>query len=242
MKDEDYIAEARAQEQSETDASSTAAVDETPREKPVVHARSVYEAIVTACGTHSRLYGATGKYADMAVFNLVDKSVYVGSLYLVKYGRLCANVIETSSVRVELDGCPWLTDEERALDPVELYRDHWHSVEDGGSRFRSCNFPAKPSDEMSDDEILKGRCRADARVRLEAWMLCAGVDGTLLRYVLAAAGKTRESELAGTSRRAARARARTRRSSYPGCGGRDAARRLTSMRRRSARWRWTDPA
>ena len=195
MKDEDYIAEAREQEQSETDASRAATADEAPREKPVVRAKSVYEALVTACGTHSRLYGATGRHADMVVFNLVDKSAYVGSLYLVKYGRLCANVIETASVRVEVDGDRWLTDDERMIDPVSLYTDHWHSVEDGGSRFRRCNFPAKPTDEMSDDEIRRGMCRAEARVRLEAWILCAGIDGTLLNYVLAASGKTQASEL-----------------------------------------------
>jgi hypothetical protein len=45
------------------------------------------------------------------------------------------------------------------------------------------NFPAKDIDEMSDDEIAQGMPRGEARVRLEAWLLCASLDGTLKRYV-----------------------------------------------------------
>lgn len=154
--------------------------------KPVqrhVACRSVFEGLSELGKTHGKIYGTNGKRADMLRFDLTSHSVYAGNTFIVCRGELVNGEIETAEVRIDMRGLPWLTEEERKIDPTVLFDEHYVSRPNGSERFMACNFPAKDCDDMTDDEITKGIPRAEARIRLEAWMLCAGIDGTLERLV-----------------------------------------------------------
>ncbi len=171
----------------ETDPQDTATLSDAMDEpKPVqefVAARSVYEGLVAIGSSAGKLYGTNGRRADTMKFDLTAHSAFVGNSFVVKAGvlRLCG--LETATRKVDLCGLPWLTEEERGLDPVRLFDEHYRSRPNGSERYMASNFKAKELDEMTDDEVAAGTPRAEARVRLEAWMLCASLDGTLERYV-----------------------------------------------------------
>lgn len=152
-------------------------------EQREVKVASVYAGLVEIAKTHGKLYRTNGKRADMMKFDLTTHSAFVGNAFIVHHGMLRQGVLETASTRINLSGLPWLTPEEQKLDPTYLFREHYYSRPNGSEKYMSSNFPAKDIDEMSDDEIARGAPRGEARVRLEAWMLCAGIDGTLERYV-----------------------------------------------------------
>lgn len=152
-------------------------------EQAEVQCKSVMDGLVTVLGSHGRLFRTNGKYADTARFDLTAHSVFVGNHFIVNRGKVTMPVLETAAVKADIAGLPWLTEEERTLDPVSLFRDHYLSRPNGEERYMESNFPAKPCDDMTDLEITQGIPRAEARVRLEAWMLCAAIDGTLERYV-----------------------------------------------------------
>lgn len=160
--------------------------DDMAEPKPVqqeVRVRSVYEGLVEIAKTHGKLYRTNGKHADMMKFDLTAHSVFVGNVFIIHNGTLKQTVLETSTAKIDLTGLPWLTQEERRLDPVALFKDHYLSRPNGSERYMLSNFPAKDVDEMGDDEIAAGMPRSEARIRLEAWMLCAALDGTLRSYV-----------------------------------------------------------
>ena len=171
----------------EVDPQDTAVLSDDMAEPKVeqreLKVRSVYEGLVEIAKTHGRLYRTNGKRADMMKFDLTTHSAFVGNAFIVHHGDLRMDTLETASAKVELEFLPWLTPEEEELDPVELFRRHYYSRPNGSEKYMSSNFPAKDIDEMSDDEIAQGEPRAEARVRLEAWMLCAAINGTLERYV-----------------------------------------------------------
>ena len=159
-------------------------------EQQVIACKSVFDGLVTALGSHCKLFGTNGKHADSVRFDLTTHSAFVGNHFIVTRGRLTRTVLETATVKVDLTGLPWLTENERNNDPVVLFRDHYLSRPNGAEKYMASNFPAKPCDEMTDDEITQGTPRGEARVRLEAWMLCAAIDGTLERYVHSRPGFT----------------------------------------------------
>ena len=152
-------------------------------EQREVQVKSVYAGIVEVAKTRGKLYRTNGRRADMVKFDLTAHSAFVGNMFIVLRGHLLNSLLETAAVKVDISGLPWLTDDERKLDPLALFREHYLSRPDGSERYMASNFPAKDIDEMSDDEIAQGMPRGEARVRLEAWMLCASLDGTLRRYV-----------------------------------------------------------
>jgi len=152
-------------------------------EQQEVHVKSVYEGLVEIAKTHGKLYRTNGKHADMMKFDLTAHSVFVGNSFIVNNGRLSQTVLETAAAKIDLTGLPWLTKDEQKLDPVVLFRDHYLSRPNGSERYMLSNFVAKDVDEMSDDEIAQGMPRSEARIRLEAWILCAALDGTLKDYV-----------------------------------------------------------
>lgn len=152
-------------------------------EQREVEVESVYAGLVEVARTHGKLYRTNGKRADMVKFDFTAHSAFVGNLFIVHRGHLLNPLLETAAVKVDISGLPWLTEEERKLDPVELFRNHYYSRPNGSEKYMSSNFPAKDIDEMSDDEIAQGEPRGEARVKLEAWILCASLDGTLKRYV-----------------------------------------------------------
>ncbi len=154
--------------------------------KPVqekVAVKSVYEGLVAIGSSPGKLYGTRGRRADTMKFDLTAHSAFVGNTFIVKGGSLRTDVLETASMCIELGGLPWLADDERRLDPEGLFDRHYRSRPNGSERYMSSNFKAKELDEMSDDEVAAGMPRAEARIRLEAWMLCASLDGTLEKYV-----------------------------------------------------------
>lgn len=171
----------------EIDPQDTAVLSDDMAEPKVeqreIKVRSVYEGLVEMAKTHGKLYRTNGKRADMMKFDLTAHSVFVGNAFIVHHGALRMTTLETASAKVELGGLPWLTPEEEKLDPVELFRMHYYSRPNGSEKYMSSNFPAKDIDDLSDDEIAQGEPRAEARVRLEAWILCASLNGTLERYV-----------------------------------------------------------
>lgn len=171
----------------EIDPQDTAVLSDDMAEPKVeqreIKVRSVYEGLVEIAKTHGKLYRTNGKRADMMKFDLTTHSVFVGNAFIVHHGALRMDTLETASAKVELGRLPWLTPEEEKLDPVELFRRHYYSRPNGSEKYMSSNFPAKDIDEMSDDEIAQGEPRAEARVSLEAWILCAALSGTLERYV-----------------------------------------------------------
>lgn len=162
-------------------------------EQRKIEVKSVYAGLVEIAKTHGKLYRTNGKRADMIRFDLTAHSAFVGHAFIVHHGRLRMAALETAAARVALEGLPWLTPEERELDPVALFRAHYLSRPNGSEKYMASNFPAKDIDEMSDDEIAQGEPRGEARVRLEAWMLCAGIDGTLEKYVKSRPGWTEGS-------------------------------------------------
>jgi hypothetical protein len=154
--------------------------------KPVqerVYARSVYEGLVAIGSSAGKLYGTRGKRADMMKFDLTAHSAFVGNSFIVKDGKVRIGKLETATKLVVLDGLPWLTPEEERLDPVGLFDEHYRSRPNGSEQYMASNFKAKELDEMTDDEVAAGMPRAEARVRLEAWILCASLSGVLERYV-----------------------------------------------------------
>lgn len=145
--------------------------------------KSVYEGLVAIASTHGKLYRTNGRRADMVKFDLTAHSAFAGNLFIVHFGRLAQPVLETAALKVDMTGLPWLTEAEQGIDPVKLYRAHYLSRPNGSEKFMVSNFPAKDVDEMTDDEITQGESRGVARVKLEAWILCAALDGTLERVV-----------------------------------------------------------
>lgn len=145
--------------------------------------KSVYGGLVAMAATHRKLYRTNGRFTDMIKFDFMSHSAFVGNLFIVHFGRLAHPVLETATLKVDMTGLPWLTDAEREIDPVKLYRAHYASRPNGSERFMASNFPAKDVDDMTDDEIAQGEPRSEARVKLEAWILCASLDGTLERVV-----------------------------------------------------------
>lgn len=148
-----------------------------------LHPKSVYEGLVAIASTHGKLYRTNGRRADMVKFDLTAHSAFVGNLFIVHFGRLAQPVLETAALKVDITGLPWLTGAEQGIDPAKLYRAHYLSRPNGSEKFMASNFPAKDVDEMTDDEIAQGESRSVARVKLEAWILCASLDGTLERVV-----------------------------------------------------------
>ena len=179
-------------EEQEQDPQDTAELSADMAEPKVVQVEvkvgSVYSGLVEIAKTCGKLYRTNGKRADMMKFDLTSHSVFVGNAFIVHHGQLRMPVLETASTKVDLAGLPWLTPKEQKLDPVELFAEHYLSRPNGAERYMSSNFPAMDIDEMFDDEIARGMPRGEARVRLEAWILCAGIDGTLERYVKAQPG------------------------------------------------------
>lgn len=173
--------------QEETDPQDSAALSDSMDEpKPVqeqVFVRSVYEGLVAIGSSAGKLYGTRGKRADMMKFDLTAHSAFVGNSFIVKDGKVRIGRLETATKLVVLDGLPWLTPEEGQLDPVGLFDEHYRSRPNGSERYMASNFKAKELDEMTDDEVAAGMPRAEARVRLEAWILCASLSGALERYV-----------------------------------------------------------
>jgi len=171
----------------EQDPQDTAVLSDDMAEPKVeqreVKVESVYAGLVEIAKTHGKLYRTNGKRADMLKFDLVSKSVFVGNAFIVHHGMLRMPVLETAAVKVDLAGLPWLTQEEQGLDPEALFRAHFYSRPNGSEKYMASNFPAKETDEMTDDEISQGEPRGEARVKLEAWVLCAGIDGTLEKYI-----------------------------------------------------------
>ena len=154
-------------------------------EQQELRVKSVYEGLVRMARTHGKLYRTNGRRADMVRFDLTTHSVFVGNAFIVHAGVLKLPVLETAALKVDMTGLPWLTEEEQRLDPLLLFREHYLSRPNGSEKYMSSNFLAKDIDEMTDDEIAQGMPRGEARVRLEAWILCASLDGTLERYVRA---------------------------------------------------------
>jgi len=148
-----------------------------------VKAVSVYDALVRIAQTHGKLYRTNGKHADTLRFDLTAHAVFVGNTFIVSHGKVKMPVLETSTVKIDLTGLPWLAEGEKELSPTALYRNHYLSRPNGSEKYMLSNFRAKDIDEMTDDEIAQGETRSVARVRLEAWILCAALDGTLERYV-----------------------------------------------------------
>lgn len=157
-------------------------------EQRVIECKSIFDGLVTALSTHGKLFGTHGKHANTVRFDLLAHSAFVGNHFIITRGKLTRTVLETATVKVDLTGLPWLTEDERNIDPIGLFHDHYLSRPNGEERYMTSNFPAKPCDEMTDDEITQGMPRGEARIRLEAWMLCAALDGTLERYVKTSPG------------------------------------------------------
>lgn len=154
--------------------------------KPVqreMRPKSVYEGLVAIASTHGKLYRTNGRHADMVKFDLTSHSAFVGNLFIIHFCRLAHPVLETATLKVDMTGLPWLTEEEQKIDPARLFASHYLSRPNGTERFMESNFPAKDVDEMTDDEIAQGEPRSEARVKLEAWILCASLDGTLENVV-----------------------------------------------------------
>lgn len=152
-------------------------------EQREITVKSVYSGLVEIAKTHGKLYRTNGKRADMMKFDLTAHSAFVGNAFIIHHGVLYMPTLETAAAKIDLTGLPWLSEDEARLDPVDLFREHYFSRPNGSEKYMASNFPAKDIDEMTDDEISQGMPRGEARVRLEAWMLCAGIDGTLERYV-----------------------------------------------------------
>lgn len=159
-------------------------MDVTKPEQREYVARSVFDGLSEIGLHHGKLFGTGGRRADMLRFDLTAHSVYAGNTCIICRGRLMTGKLETHEVRVLIpDGSPWLTEDEQGMDPKRLFEDHYLSRPNGSEKFMHCNFPAKDVDSMTDDEVIRGIPRSAARIRLEAWMLCAAVDGTLQKYV-----------------------------------------------------------
>ena len=171
----------------EQDPQDTAVLqDDMPEAKPeqkTLSISSVYEGLVELAKTHGKLYRTNGKRADMLKFDLITGSVFVGNLYIIHRGMVVTPRLETAGVKMDLSFRPWLTDDERKIDPRELFRNHYLSRPNGSEKYILSNFPAKDIDEMTDDEISTGENRNEARIKLEAWILCATLDGTLEKFV-----------------------------------------------------------
>jgi len=171
----------------EQDPQDTAVLsDEMAEPKPEqrkIHVDSVYSGLVEVAKTHGKLYRTNGRHADMVKFDLTAHSAFVGHVFIIGNGEVKVPTLETATVKVDIAGLPWLTEYEQGLDPVDLFREHYLSRPNGAERYMASNFPAKDVDEMTDDEIAQGMPRGEARVRLEAWILCAALDGTLEKYV-----------------------------------------------------------
>lgn len=146
-------------------------------------AKSVFDGLVEVGRRGGKLYRTCGKRAELMRFDLTAHSAWVGNTFIVLNGRLRMPVLETATVKTDLTGLPWLSADERNIDPVALFREHYLSRPNGAEQYMLSNFPAKPCDDMTDDEISTGIPRQEARIRLEAWMLCAGLDGALERFV-----------------------------------------------------------
>lgn len=165
-------------------------LDTIPQEElqHTVPVKSVYEGLVALSSDGGKLYRTHGHRAGFMRFDLTAHSVFVGNTFIISNGVLKMPVLETASKYIDLTGLPWLTEEERKLDPLDLYDNHWLSRPNGAEKFIYSNFPAQDIDEMSDDDMLRGANRNEARVRLEAWILCAALDGTLKKYVTSQPG------------------------------------------------------
>lgn len=171
----------------EQDPQDTAVLSDDMAEPKVeqqdVHVDSVYSGLVEIAKTHGKLYRTNGRKADMMKFDLTAHSVFVGNAFIVHAGKVKMPVLETAAAKISIDGLPWLTEYEQGIDPEMLFREHFLSRPNGSEWYMMSNFPAKDIDEMSDDEVAHGMPRGEARIRLEAWILCAAMDGTLERYV-----------------------------------------------------------
>ena len=154
-----------------------------PPVQETIKVKSVLEGLVEVGRRGGKLYRTNGKRAEMMKFDLTSHSVWVGNTFIILNGRLRMPVLETATVKVDMTGLAWLTTEERTIDPVSLFRAHYLSRPNGAEKYMHSNFPAKDCDDMTDDEISRGVPRHEARIRLEAWILCAAMDGTLERYV-----------------------------------------------------------
>lgn len=169
------------------DPQDTAAFSPDMIEKKVVQEElkcaSVFDALVEVGRRGGKLYRTNGKRADLIRFDLTTHSVFAGNTFIIQRGEVKMPVLETAAVKVSLEGLPWLTQFERDIEPGILFTTHYLSRPNGSEEFAACNFPAADVDELTDDQVISGVPRTEARIRLEAWMLCAALDGTLERYV-----------------------------------------------------------
>lgn len=152
-------------------------------EQQTIMALSVYDALVQIGRSHGKLYRTSGKRADLIRFDLTTHSVFAGNTFIILRGEVKMPVLETAMYRVDITGLPWLTEDERKIDPVKLFEIHYKSRPNGSEKFMLCNFPAADVDDLTDDEIVQGVPRNEARIALEAWVLCAAMDDTLRKYV-----------------------------------------------------------
>lgn len=148
-----------------------------------VRCKSVFDALVEVGRRGGKLYRTNGKRADLMRFDLTTHSVFAGSTFIIQRAKVRMPVLETAAVKVSLEGLPWLTQFERDIEPGILFTTHYLSRPNGSEAFAACNFPAANVDDLTDDQVISGVPRTEARIRLEAWMLCAALDGTLERYV-----------------------------------------------------------
>lgn len=145
---------------------------------------SIYSGLVALAKLKETVKGTNKKRSDMMWFDITQKSIHLGSAEIMSYATLVKPVLECETATVDMSETKtWLTDEERRLDVFELYEQHYNSCPDGRETKMLSHFSAKHVDDLTDDEVITGMSRGEARVRLEAWLLCAGVDGTLEKFV-----------------------------------------------------------
>jgi hypothetical protein len=110
---------------------------------------------------------------DKIHINLIDKTIKIGKRIIIENGEIKHNKIIVGDDVYECDDL--ITDE---LDINVLYSKYKYSSpgeRDGGRHY----FKALSSDLLTDEQLIYGMPRLEARVRLEAYILLGSIKGLI---------------------------------------------------------------
>lgn len=143
-----------------------------------VNKMTLYDVIIKLGQSHCRFAMKCGGYADLLRFNLKDKSIYNGDLYIMKNGKVVIDEIKLADGQ-EFTGLKQLRliDRERCLE--NLYAGYYNSTPSKHCQFSKSNFIARDSAEMNVFELADGMDRIEAQYKLECYVMFASMMGWL---------------------------------------------------------------
>lgn len=145
---------------------------------------TVYDTMIELAKEHKKIRRVDKKasgYTDMFKFDLDRKTIFNGFTYIYKDGRLFTDrIVLTDGTEYVFEGKPLIDGEVDFYAEMEKkYREFAYSVPTKYDNACRTNFLAKHADELSFEQIRKGKRRPEARYALEGFVMFMAMCGKI---------------------------------------------------------------